>query len=304
MSIRLYYLEFNLVCLGCILEVLSDILRSMRVTGSVYFCQAVEPPWSMDFSEPKKACFHYIRKGDCWLTSTGKTARLGPGDLLYVEAGLDHTLASEEPGKAGQAAQSSTLLLCGYCEFEAPISHPLLESLPSMIIVTAEELLQHSWLKTTLDQLSAEYMSQQPGSSVVVDKLSEILLVELIRINFGRSEQKGFIGALFDKPISRALELMHADPQKTWTLDKLAAEVAMSRAAFAKRFKERVGQTMFEYLTALRMQHAQELLRDSELRLYEIANQVGYESDLAFAKAFKRFLGITPTIFRKNSRNA
>jgi AraC-like DNA-binding protein len=165
-------------------------------------------------------------------------------------------------------------------------------------------LLQHSWLKTTLDQLSSEYMSQQPGSNVVVDKLSEILLVELIRINFGRSEQKGFIGALFDKPISKALELMHTDPQKMWTLDKLATEVAMSRAAFAKRFKERVGQTMFEYLTALRMQHAQELLRESELRLYEIANQVGYESDLAFAKAFKRFLGITPTMYRKNSRNS
>jgi len=133
-----------------------------------------------------------------------------------------------------------------------------------MITVTAEELLQHSWLRTTLDQLSVEYMSQQPGSNVVVDKLTEILLVELIRINFGRSEQTGFIGALFDRQISRALELIHASPQNTWTLEKLATSVAMSRAAFAKRFKERVGQTMFEYLTALRMQHAQVLLRDSE----------------------------------------
>jgi len=286
------------------LEVLSDILRSMRVTGSVYFCQAVEPPWSMDFSESTKACFHYIRKGDCWLTSGDRVARLGPGDLLYVEAGLDHTLASDEPGKAGQSAQSSTLLLCGYCEFEAPDTHPLLESLPNMIIVTAEDLLQHSWLKTTLDQLSAEYMSQQPGSDVVVDKLTEILLVELIRINFGRAEQTGFISALFDRQISRALALMHADPQITWTLDILASRVAMSRAAFAKRFKERVGQTMFEYLTALRMRHAQALLRESELRLYEVANQVGYESDLAFAKAFKRLFRMTPTMYRKQSRGS
>ena len=236
-------------------------------------------------------------------TSGDRVARLGPGDLLYVEAGLDHTLASDEPGKTGQAAQSSTLLLCGYCEFEAPITHLLLESLPTMIIVTAEELLLHSWLKTTLDQLSAEYMSQQPGSNVVVDKLTEILLVELIRINFARSEQTGFIGALFDRQISRALELMHADPQKAWTLDKLASQVAMSRAAFAKRFKDRVGQTMFEYLTSLRMQHAQALLRDSELRLYEVANQVGYESDLAFAKAFKRLFGMTPTMYRKQFRS-
>jgi len=285
------------------LEVLSDILRSMRVTGSVYFCQAVEPPWSMSFSESEKACFHYIRKGDCWLSSDDRVERLGPGDLLYVEAGKDHVLASDEPGKNGASAQSSTLLLCGYCKFDAPVTHPLLESLPSMIIVTAEELLQHGWLKTTLDQLSAEYMSQQPGANVVVDKLTEILLVELIRINFGRSEQQGFIGALFDKRISAALELMHTAPQQNWTLDKLASSVAMSRAAFAKRFKDRVGQPMFEYLTALRMQHARELLRGTDLRLYDIANQVGYESDLAFAKAFKRLLGITPTMYRKKSQD-
>lgn len=284
------------------MEVLSDILRSMRVTGSVYFCQAIEPPWSMSFSESEKACFHYMRKGDCWLSSDDRVERLGPGDLLYVEAGKDHALASDEPGKDGASAQSSTLLLCGYCKFDAPVTHPLLESLPAMIIVTAEELLQHGWLKTTLDQLSAEYMSQQPGASVVVDKLTEILLVELIRINFGRSEQQGFIRALFDKRISAALELMHAAPQENWTLDKLASSVAMSRAAFAKRFKDRVGQPMFEYLTALRMQHAQALLRDTSLRLYEIANQVGYESDLAFAKAFKRLCGMTPTMYRKQLR--
>lgn len=283
------------------MEVLSDILRSMRVRGSVYFCQNVDPPWSMDFSERDKACFHYIRKGDCWLTSGENTTRLGPGDLLYVEAGREHTLASDEPGITGQSTKSSTLLLCGYCEFDTSVAHPLLKNMPSLITISAEELLWYGWLKTTLDQLSAEYMSQQPGSDVVVDKLTEILLVELFRINFGRSEQSGFIGALFDRQISGALELMHTDPQKAWTLQKLASSVAMSRAAFAKRFKERVGQTMFEYLTALRMQHAQVLLRDSELRIYEVANQVGYESDLAFAKAFKRLFGITPTKYRKQS---
>ena len=126
----------------------------------------------MDFSKGKKACFHYIRKGDCWLTSADKVARLGPGDLLYIEAGLDHTLANGEPRNTGQAAQSSTLLLCGYCEFETSVAHPLLESLPTMI----------------------------------------------------------------------------------------------------------------------------------ELQLYEIANQVGYESYLAFAKAFKRLFGMTPTMYRKQKK--
>ena len=164
-----------------------------------------------------------------------------------------------------------------------------------------EELLHHRWLKSTLDQLSTEYLSRQPGSEVVVDKLTEILIVELIRINFGRSEQSGFTGALLDTQISQGLELLHAAPEQSWTLDTLASKIAMSRAAFAKRFKERVGQTMFEYLTALRMQRAQTLLRESDLSLYAVANRVGYQSDLAFTKAFKRLLGVTPTVYRKAS---
>jgi len=123
--------------------------------------------------------------------------------------------------------------------------------------------------------------------------------VELIRIDFGRSEKNSFVGALYDKQISLALTLLHAEPQKPWTLEKLAAEAALSRASFSKRFKERVGQPMFEYLTALRMQRARELLRRTTYPVYEIANRVGYDSDLAFTKAFKRITGTTPTRFRK-----
>ncbi len=258
----------------------------------------------MSFSENEKACFHFIRKGDCWLSSDHSVKRLGPGDLLYVEAGRDHTLSSSEPGiDTEQSQQSSTLLLCGYCEFDTPAEHPLMANLPSLVVVTAEELLRHGWLKSTLDQLSKEYMSQKPGSAVVVDKLTEILLVELIRINFGYSEQNGFIGALFDRRISSALEMMHDQPHEQWTLERLATGVAMSRSAFAKRFRGRVGQTMFEYLTALRMQRAQAMLRDSNMLLYEVANRVGYESDLAFSKAFKRLLGMTPTKYRKKMRS-
>ncbi len=281
------------------MEVLSDILRSMRVTGSVYFCQRLEPPWSMEFADDSQANFHFIRKGDGWLTSGDTTERLGPGDFVYAEPGCRHTLASEAPGEPVQAEASDTLLLCGYSKYDDYLGHPLLEALPALTIVSAEEMLNYGWLRSTLDQLSSEYLSQQPGSEVVVNKLTEILLVELIRINFGRSEQQGFIGALSDKQISQALQLLHADPQKPWTLDKLASEVAMSRAAFAKRFKNRVGRTMFEYLTALRMKRAQQMLRDSGFTLYEIANRVGYESDLAFAKTFKRLHGMTPTRYRK-----
>jgi len=283
------------------MEVLSDILSSMRVAGSVYFCDRLEAPWSMEFADRDHASFHLVRRGECLLTSEGDTQQLGPGDLVFVGAHRNHRLGSVPLGGIEPARAPETLLLCGYCRFESPLDHPLVRAMPTLTIVRDEELLRHAWLKSTLDQLSSEYLSQQPGSQVVVDKLTEVVLVELIRINFGRAGDAGFVGALYDKPVARALSLLHAEPRRPWTLDALAGEVALSRAAFAKRFKERVGQTMFEYLTMLRMQRAQALLRDTVLPLYEVAARVGYDSDLAFAKAFKRLVGTTPTRYRKSA---
>lgn len=281
------------------MEVLSDILRSMRTQGSVYFCDHLEAPWSMEFKDTKTASFHLVRRGECWVISGERTELLGPGDLVFVEPGRDHALASHPPGESPLPGAARTLLLCGYCEFSKESLTPLLDVFPSLTIVREEELLKHPWLKGTLDQLSSEYMSQQPGAELVVNKLTEVVLVELIRINFGREDQSRFVTALSDKRIAKALQQLHSNPHKSWTLEKMAEEVGMSRAAFARRFKDLVGQPMFEYLTILRVQRARELLRDTNLPVYEIANQVGYESELAFTKTFKKHTGTTPTRFRK-----
>ena len=258
----------------------------------------------MEFEDPTSANFHMVRRGECWLMSGKRTERLGPGDLVFVEAGLDHVLASHPPGQEPPMSDTHTLLLCGYFDFAEETLTPLLEVFPSLTIVREEELLKHSWLKSTLDQLSAEYMSQRPGAELVVNKLTEIVLVELIRINFARGEEGRFIAALSDKRIAKALHHIHNDPQNPWTLDNVAEKVGMSRAAFAKHFKELVGHPMFEYLTRLRVQRAMELLRESNLPLYEIASRVGYESDLAFTKTFKKHTGTTPTRFRKQLNSA
>jgi len=284
------------------MEVLSDILRSMRVSGSVYFCDRLEAPWQRVFDEPTRATFHLVRRGECFLRSDGVEAHLNTGDFVFLEPGRWHTLSdSADDGTAGSA---ETVLLCGYCKLDAPAGHPLIEALRSLTIVRADELERHSWLKSTLEQLSAEYLAETPGSEVVVDRLTEVLLVELIRIHFGRSETGGFIRALYDKPIARTLALMHASPDVDWTLEGLAHEAAMSRSAYAARFKELVGQTMFEYLTAVRMQRAQALLRESAASLTEIAGRVGYTSRLAFSKAFKRLTGITPSRYRRQARGS
>jgi AraC-like DNA-binding protein len=286
------------------MEVLSDILESMRVQGSVYFCDRLKSPWSKDFKELDQPSFHLVRQGDCWFTSGDMVERLGAGDLVFVAADCDYAMGSAPPGQPGDDLQCDTLLLCGYCEFDELLDHPLLNALPSSTIVRSQELLSHPWLKSTLDQLSAEYLSQRPGNEIVINKLTEVVIVELLRIDFGREDKNTFIGALYDKQISLALTLMHAAPHEPWTLEKLAEKAALSRASFAKRFRERVGQSMFEYLTTLRMQRARKLLRETRHSIYEIANRVGYDSDLAFSKAFKRATGMTPTSYRKSARQA
>ncbi len=283
------------------MDVLSDILRSMRVEGSVYFCDHLQAPWSMGFEDTSSASFHLVRRGECWVMSGERTECLGPGDLVFIEPGRDHVLASHPPKQDPPPGEIRTLLLCGYCSFVEETGTPLLDIFPSLTIVREEEILKHPWLKSTLDQLSTEYMSQQPGAELVVNKLTEVVLVELIRINFGRDDKSRFVRALSDKQISRALQDLHNNPHIGWTLERVAGNVGMSRAAFAKRFKELVGQPMFEYLTVLRVQRAKELLQETKLPLYEIASRVGYESDLAFTKTFKKHTGTTPTRFRKQA---
>lgn len=283
------------------MDVLTDILRSMRVQGSVYFCDHLKAPWSMDFKDTTSANFHLVRGGECWLMCAERTECLGPGDLVFVEPGRDHVLANQPPGQDSLPGAARILLLCGYCDFTQETLTPLLDVLPSLTIIREEELLKHPWLKSTLDQLSTEYMSQQLGAELVVNKLTEVVLVELIRINFGRGEQGRFILALSDKRIAKALQQLHNNPHIAWTLEKMAEEIGMSRAAFAKRFKELVGQPMFEYLTMLRLQCAKELLQETKLPLYEVASRVGYESDLAFTKTFKKHTATAPTRYRKQA---
>ena len=286
------------------MEALSDILRTMRVEGSVYFCDHVVAPWQLDFEGTASASFHLVRRGECWVISGDEVDRLGPGDLVFVEPGRDHVLASQPPGRPPPMEGSQTLLLCGYCGFARDTATPLLSVFPSLSIVREEDMHQHRFLKTTLEQLGAEYQAGQPGAELIVNKLTEIVLVELIRISFGRREPDAFVRALFDKPVSAALAKLHGHPERAWTLDTLARDVGMSRSAFAKRFRELVGQPMFEYLTALRMQRARALLRDTRLPLYAVAERVGYASDLAFAKTFKKATGTTPTRYRKAGEEA
>lgn len=283
-------------------DVLSEVLVSMRLEGTVYFCDQLTSPWRKSFSDPAIASFHQVRRGGCWLRAGDSEHYLGPGDVVFLGAGVEHVLSSEEEGQVPDSVGPPTLLLCGYCEFSIEKDSPFQSLFPSVSIIRQVEIEDSPWLKASFDQLAAEYLSARPGARIVVKKLTEALVVELIRENFGQPGQTGFLRALNDKQLSQALQKLHLAPEKSWTLAQLAQEVGMSRATLARRFKELVGQPMFDYLTRLRMDRAKELLSDTVLPLYEVATRAGYQSDVAFAKVFTKRVGLTPTRFRKEAR--
>jgi AraC-like DNA-binding protein/mannose-6-phosphate isomerase-like protein (cupin superfamily) len=281
-----------LLDLEFIVEVLTDILRGLRTAGSVYFCDFLVPPWELPYEGETRAMFHLVRRGHCQLVVDGGMHELVPGDFVFLAPGVDHRMQS------GDASTSQTLLLCGYCEFENREDDLVVRALPRYVILRNEELGQWPWLTRTLEHLSAEYMSGAPGSELTVNKLTEVLLVQLLRIDFGRSNRAGIIQALQDKRIAAALAQVHEDPGGDWTIDKAAAVASMSRSGFARRFKELLEMNFFDYLTRLRMRNARELLTTTGLPVADIGERVGYQSELSFVKAFRKLHDVTPRAWR------
>lgn len=274
------------------MEVLSDILKGLRATGSVYFCDFLVPPWELPYENEDRAMFHLVRRGRCQIDIDGKRHPLEPGDFVFIAPGADHKVFSDD------ATDSQTLLLCGYCQFDAIENDVLVRALPRYVLMQRDQMEQWPWLTRTLDHLSAEYMSGAPGSDLTVNKLTEILLVQLLRADFGRSGEIGIMAALRDKRLARALTAIHHRPGRKWTIESAAAEASMSRSGFARKFKELLGTSFFDYLTRLRMRDARSLLATTNLPVAMIGERVGYQSDLSFVKAFKKLHGDTPRAFR------
>ena len=280
------------------MEVLTDILKGLRATGSVYFCDFLVPPWELPYSGEARAMFHLVRRGRCQIAVDDEVYDLVPGDFVFMAPGVDHVMRSEEVG------ETQTLLLCGYCEFENREDDMLMRALPRFVILRNEELEEWPWLTRTLEHLSAEYMSGAPGSELTVNKLTEVLLVQLLREDFGRNDRAGIIAALRDKRIANALTQVHDDPGTDWTIERAANVASMSRSGFAKRFKELLELNFFEYLTRLRMRNARELLMTTDLPVADVGERVGYQSDLSFVKAFKKLHDTTPRAWRQQAVDA
>ena len=274
------------------MEVLTDILKGLRTTGSVYFCDFLAPPWELTYTGETRAMFHLVRRGRCQVEVAGDKHDLAPGDFVFLAPGIDHIVRSNS------LDDPQTLLLCGYCSFDSAEDDVLMRALPRFVLMRQEELEEWPWLTRTLEHLSAEYMSGAPGSELTVNKLTEVLLVQLLRADFGRSDHTGLIAALRDKRLATALTRIHENPGGHWTIEAAAEQAAMSRSGCARKFKELLEMSFYDYLTRVRMRDARELLTTTSLRVGDIGERVGYQSELSFVKAFKKLHDMTPRAYR------
>jgi len=200
----------------------------------------------------------------------------------------------------------ATSLVCGAVRFDHPAAHHLVKLLPRMISVEAWSSPQADWIQSTLRFMAAEAQALRPGGETVITRLADILVIQAIRswIAQDPAAQTGWLGALQDEQIGRAISLIHRDPARAWTVASLAAEVAMSRSAFAARFTELVGEPAMHHVARWRMYVALTWLKEDGAALGELASRLGYQSEAAFSRAFKRIIGVSPGAVRRNGEAA
>ena len=288
-------------------DALSDILRRMRLRAEIYARPDYCGTWAVDTSGHRKVAFHLIERGSAWLhTEDAEPQQMVSGDLVLFPHDSPHALAnsSTTPTVINEAPPDElkgpvTSLLCGFFEFQSKAAWPLLDGLPSMVMMDLRASSEHESAQTLLRLMVKELLAGAPGADAVVNELAYVLFIHVLRSQMDQDRTSGLLRAIADPKIGRALNILHADIAAPLTVDSLANEVAMSRSAFAKRFRDLVGMTPMRYLTEWRMHEASELLQNTDQSMANIAEQVGYASEAAFRKAFKSVVGETPGRVRR-----
>lgn len=301
---------------------LADALGSLRMDGMFYCPSELTAPWGVDLPYMADCLwFHVVTSGACTVRDAdGAEHSVRSGDVIVFPHGGGH-LAYDRPHAAtpvvfdlpheymseqyaimrhGGGGELTTLT-CGVVRFGHPAARNLIEMLPEMIHVrTSDEPENWHWFPGLLALMGAETRAPKAGGEAVVTRLCDILVIQAIRswIDSAPDAQHGWIGALRDPVVGRAIAMIHKDPARQWTVDVLSDEVAMSRSGFSSRFTDLVGESPKQYVTRWRMQVAEERLRGTDASILEIATSLGYGSEAAFSRAFKRVVGTPPSQVR------
>jgi AraC-like DNA-binding protein len=281
--------------------------------------------------------FHAVIEGSCWAAILGEPAvRLGERDVILFPQGDSHVMSSVPGMRAPQltkdfffappppqlpsaisvrgsevttarldgGGRERATIVCGFLGLDARPFNPLLAALPRVLHVSGAALGPDSWVASFLRAAVVESNQRRPGGEAVLERMSEMLFVEVLRryVDTLPAGQAGWLAGMRDPSVGRVLALLHDKPNAPWTLERLADDAAMSRSTLHERFVHFIGQPPMQYLTQWRMQVAARILRDTKAKLVEVALDVGYESEAAFSRAFKRSVGVAPGAWRAGRR--
>jgi AraC-like DNA-binding protein len=304
-------------------DVLSQLLLRLTVNSTLYCLSALTAPWGFKVAARSGPAFHLLTLGSAWLEVEGRPepVRVAAGDLVILPRGeahvvkdsshsavlwLDRILAST-PAVNGRLSHGGggepSELLCGGFVVEQLTAQPLLEALPTVVHLRGSGGRAPEWLASLVRMISVEMAASRPGSEAVVTRLTDALLAQAMRQSIMEIDSaSGSTTAVGDPLIARALRLIREQPERPWTVPRLAAAVSMSRSTFAERFRAATGETPMQNLTRYRMARAAEYLRGTRAGIREIAHLVGYDSEVSVTKAFHRHFGTSPGAYRKATR--
>jgi len=322
------------------MDALSEVLGVIRLTGAVFLEMELRAQWSY-LTAPARAIadvllpeadhvipYHLLLEGTCYARLLdGKFVELSAGDLVMFPAGDRHVLATASeaslqlapteitgeslsylkrneivPFKAGDHGRA-TRIVCGYLACDQRLAEPILLSLPRLLKLGMREGSTAAWVQSSIHFSVAESASGRPGSAMILARLSEVLFAEAIRRHMDTmpSGETGWLAALRDRYVGRALALIHEQPAHPWTVEALARKVALSRSALGQRFSALIGRPPMEYLMRWRILLAARHMQESRAPIVDIAAGVGYESEAAFNRAFKREFGAPPAAWRRQA---
>ena len=319
------------------MDALSDVLRVAHLTGGVFLHAEFFAPWCMAARVGPEHCapllppsshlilYHYVVEGDLRIRVDGENSEdlvVGPGEVVLLPRNDPHLMGSDlslpavggsdiiHPPKNGGLASirhggagGCTRMICGFLGCASVEGNPVLSTLPPLLKLNVEQGGAAEWIRSTFQYAADEVAAGRPGSETVLAKLSELLFVEAVR-RYAETlpdGQTGWLAGLREPYVARALALLHRDITRRWTVDDLGREVGLSRSALADRFIRLIGVPPMHYLANWRMQVATQKLRNTSASLAQVAAIVGYDSEAAFSRAFKKAFGAAPATWRRSN---
>lgn len=288
-------------------DLLSEILVQSRVRASVFASLSVCGAWRVNTTGMHRLGFHLLARGACWLHLRERPPEaLRAGDLLVVPGDQWHVLSpeieldGEQMLLPEQQEGPRTDLICGSISFPDALGEALLSSLPPVLLLRTADDEASGRLESLARLMAAEARAGDAGNAVVLDRLADVLLVMVLRHAMASgAAERGLLAALADPRLAKVLAAVHGQPGEPWTLTSLAKRAGMARTAFAHRFAAVMSDTPMRYVTGLRMMEAERLLHDRRLSVAQVAERMGYGTEAAFRRAFKRQRGLGPGAVRR-----